>query len=101
GFVNGGNVQAQVEEFIAVQDLMVTQGLTNVRLELITRNSDLYYEIQRGYKGFPGIIYNNTEVHLFHGKLVLREVLAVLQVAYEGRGYFIEEKKPLSRVERY
>lgn len=101
GFVNGGNVQAQVEEFIAVQDLMVTQGLTNVRLELITRNSDLYYEIQRGYKGFPGIIYNNTEVHLFHGKLVLREVLAVLQGAYEGRGYFIEEKKPLSRVERY
>lgn len=101
GFNNIDDIQASVEEFISVQDRMLSIGLNRVKLNLITENSDLYYEIQRGYQGFDGIIYPHTEVFLIQQKISQKIINKVLRGEYDGRGYFIPVKKPLSRIEQF
>lgn len=100
-FSNIDNVQQSVEEFISVQDRLLTRGIRNVRLNYITVNSDMYHQIKQGVGGYDGIIYDNTEIFLVYSGITISTVMKVLQGEMDGRGYAIERPKELGRIEQY
>lgn len=100
-FKDSNDERRSLEEFQGLQDVMKTVGLNKVRLYLITNNSNLFYLIKEGYKGFDGIIYENTEVFLVQGKVGVRYIVSVLSGSEDGRGYFKEFKKPMTRIQQY
>lgn len=99
-FEDSSKYAQSAEEFMELQDMMQTLGMTKVKLYLFTRNSDLYHLLQGEINGYPGMIYENTEIMLFEQQAIA-DMVRVMRGEMDGSGYRTPRKKTKTRVEQY
>lgn len=58
----------RVKQFVELQDAINVSGLTETKLYLVTKDSDIYTGIQSNIDGVPGIIYLETIVLAIEGE---------------------------------
>lgn len=101
GFTNLADTYESVRKFQAIQDKLIALGVSDVKLNYITVDTNIYEQIKRGLDGFEGILYRNTEVFIQHEEVSLRSLIQVMRGERDGRGYHLSLPKPASRIERY
>lgn len=93
----------RVEDFIELQDILQTSGLRDTKLYLITRNSDMYTQLERNEGGAPGILYINTEVMLISGEYKTKILTDIVRGERDRFGLYhpdVDNQDFHSRLER-
>lgn len=83
--------QKNAEEFVAIQDLMHTNNLSNVTLYLITRDSDLYEKLKGTVAGIPGTYFESVQIFIIKDDYRPSLLKSVLQGERDNQGLFNKE----------
>lgn len=99
GFNNIRNVNESVKEFLVLQDAFVAKGLKNVKLYLITKETEMYTALKGNINGIEGMYYENSEMFLID-KLAVPYVINVYKGTLDKTGVYSSKRKNQSRIER-
>lgn len=83
--------EAIAEDFVAIQDLMHTNSLSNVTLYLLTRNSDLYKMLQGSIQGLSGTHFEGTQIFLIRQEYTVKLLQSVLLGERDNQGLYNQE----------
>lgn len=90
-FDDGVDEEKIAEDFIAIQDLMHTNMLHDVRLYLFTKNVDLYEQLKRGVNGISGTYFEGTQIFITKGNYKANFLKEILQGERDFQGLYNEK----------
>lgn len=97
-FANDSNKSAQ--EFLQLQDMMQSKGLTHVKLYLLTKRPELYEILKGNVNGMEGMFYQNAEMFLIGDTMSMQFLISILQGSRDKTGVYSSKRKTLSKKER-
>lgn len=97
-FANDSNKSAQ--EFLQLQDMMQSKGLTHVKLYLLTKRPELYEILKGNVNGMEGMFYQNAEMFLIGDTMSMQFLINILQGSRDKTGVYSSKRKTLSKKER-
>lgn len=97
-FANDANKSAQ--EFLQLQDMMQSKGLTHVKLYLLTKRPELYEILKGNVNGMEGMFYQNAEMFLIGDTMSMQFLINILQGSRDKTGVYSSKRKTLSKKER-
>src|SRR5690625_3665661 len=83
--------QKAAEEFVAIQDLMHTNSLSDVTLYLVTRNSDLYEKLKGTVAGISGTYFEGTQIFIIKGDYTPQLIKGILQGERDNQDLYNKE----------
>lgn len=89
-FDDGVDEEKIAEDFIAIQDLMHTNMLHDVRLYLFTKNVDLYDLLKRGVNGISGTYFEGTQIFITKGSYKAKFLKEILLGERDFQGLYNE-----------
>lgn len=78
----------RAKEFILLQDALNSSLLTQTKLYLATKDSNLYVTLQQPSDGMPSLIYLHTEVMLLRGEYVPKTLNDIIQGRHDLTGLY-------------
>lgn len=88
-FIGGNDTIA--EQFVAIQDLMHTNMLSDVTLYLITKNTDLHEKLKGTVAGLPGTYFESVQIFLIEGQYTPFFMKSVMQGERDNQGLYNQE----------
>lgn len=100
GFVNANDTRKAANEFLQLQDMMVSKNLSHVKLYLLTKKTELYEMLKGNIDGMEGMFYPNSEMFLIGEKMSMSFLISILQGTRDKTGVYSSKRKTLSKKER-
>lgn len=100
GFKFANDAKKSAQEFLQLQDMMQSKGLTHVKLYLLTKRPELYEILKGNVNGMEGMFYQNAEMFLIGDTMSIQFLINILQGSRDKTGVYSSKRKTLSKKER-
>lgn len=100
GFKFANDAKKSAQEFLQLQDMMQSKGLTHVKLYLLTKRPELYEILKGNVNGMEGMFYQNAEMFLIGDTMSIQFLINILQGSRDKTGVYSSKRKSLSKKER-